>query len=168
MDSIKTSSPISVSKRFEIPVDELWTLISTPGNLNECHPFCKSNEVLEWTDESHIDRLVYLNDRTYVRRFLTWDEGQGYTLRIGEDDGLLSFVEWTIRSLSETTSELNIRVHPYLLAGIPKIISYLPYKFWVRPKLHKYLTSVVSGFEHVARTKEPVPRNHFGRHSWFS
>ena len=100
MDSIKTNSPISVTKQFDVSSDDLWNLISAPGNLNDCHPFCKSNDVLQWDDTEHVDRLVYLNDRTYIRRFLTWDEGRGYTLRIGEENGLQSFVEWSITSLS--------------------------------------------------------------------
>ena len=27
---------------------QLWELISRSGNLNDCHPFCKENEALEW------------------------------------------------------------------------------------------------------------------------
>ena len=168
MDSIKTNSPISVTKQFDVSSDDLWNLISAPGNLNDCHPFCKSNDVLQWDDSEHVDRLVYLNDRTYIRRFLTWDEGKGYTLRIGEENGLQSFVEWSIASISEQQSRLTITVHPYILAGINPVLSFLPYRFWVQPKLRRYLNSVVSGFEYVARTGKTVPRNHFGRHSWFS
>ena len=168
MDEIKTNSPISVKMSFDVSNDALWELISAPGNLNDCHPFCKSNEALQWDDEGHIDRLVYLNGRTYIRQFLTWDVGEGYTLRIGEENGLQSFVKWEIDSISENESQLTITVHPYLLAGYPKIVSYLPYQFWIKPRMRRYLRSVVSGFNHVARTGEPVPRNHFGRHSWFS
>jgi len=168
MDRIKTNSPISVKQSFDIPSDALWKLISAPGNLNDCHPFCKSNEAIQWDKEGHVDRLVYLNGRTYIRQFLTWDEGEGYTLRIGEENGLQSFVQWEIDAVSENKSRLTITVHPYLLAGYPKIVSFLPYQFWIKPRMRRYLRSVVSGFEYVARTGEPVPRNHFGRHSWFS
>ena len=98
MKSIKTNSPISVKQSFDVSSDALWELVSAPGNLNDSHPFCKSNEAIQWDEEGHIDRLVYLNGRTYIRQFLTWDEGEGYTLRIGcllytspsPRDGLLS------------------------------------------------------------------------------
>ena len=143
-------------------------LISQPGNLNDCHPFCESNEVIQWNEDGHVDRLVYLNGRTYIRQFLTWDEGKGYSLRIGEENGLQSFVQWEIDAISEDKSQLRITVYPYLLAGYPKVVSFLPYQFWIKPRMRQYLRSVVSGFEHVARTGEPVPRNHFGRHPWFS
>jgi hypothetical protein len=168
MISIKTNSPISVEKSFDVSSDVLWKLISTPGNLNDCHPFCESNELIQWDEDGHVDRLVYLNGRTYIRQFLTWDEGGGYTLRIGEENGLQSFVQWEIDAVSENKSQLTITVYPYLLAGFPKIVSFLPYQFWIKPRMRRYLHSVVSGFEYVARTGEPVLRNHFGRHPWFS
>jgi len=168
MKNIKTNSPISVRMSFDVSNDALWELISLPGNLNDGHPFCKSNEALQWDDDEHIDRLVYLNGRTYIRQFLTWDVGKGYTLRIGEENGLQSFVQWEIDIISENKSQLTITVHPYLLAGYPKVVSFLPYQFWIKPRMRRYLRSVVSGFEYVARTGQAVPRNHFGRHPWFS
>jgi hypothetical protein len=120
-----------------------------------------------WDGETHRDRLVYLNGRTYVRVFQTWNPGKGYTLLIGEEDGPQSYVVWTIQA-TETGSSLTITVHPYLLANWPKLLSFLPYRLWIVPKMRRYLRSVTAGFAHVATTGEPVPRNHFGRHSWFS
>ena len=168
MKNIKTNSPISVKKSFDVSSHALWEFVSAPGNLNDCHPFCESNETIQWDEYGHIDRLVYLNGRTYIRQLLTWDEGKGYTLRIGKENGLQSFVQWEIDAISENKSQLTITVHPYLFAGYPKIVSFLPYKFWIKPRMRRYLRSVVYGFEYVARTGQAVPRNHFGRHPWFS
>ena len=168
MKNFKTNSPISVKKSFDVSSEVLWKLVSAQGNLNDCHPYCQSNESIQWDEDGHVDRLVYLNGRTYIRQFLTWDEGEGYTLRIGEENGLQSFVQWEINAIAENKSQLTITVHPYLLAGYPKVVSFLPYQFWIKPRMRRYLRSVVSGFEYVARTGEPVPRNHFGRHPWFS
>jgi len=39
---------------------------------------------------------------------------------------------------------------------------------YIRPMLKTYLSSVTRGFEWYVTSGEPVPRNHFGRHSWFS
>ena len=154
--------------KIDSSVASIWEIITRPKNLELVHPFCKSNETIQWDDEGHVDRLVYLNGRTYIRQFLTWDEGEGYTLRIGEENGLQSFVRWEIDAISENKSQLTITVHPYLLAGYPKVVSILPYQLWIKPKMRRYLRSVVSGFDYVARTGKAVPRNHFGRHSWFS
>ena len=168
MRGYKFSPPITASQVFACSTDELWTLISAPGNLNDAHPFCERNEPLVWDGETHRDRLVYLNGRTYVREFQTWTPGEGYTLLIGEEDGAQSYVVWTIEATQKGGSQLTITVHPYLLANLPSVVAFLPYRLWIRPKLQRYLRSVVGGFAHVASTGEAVPRNHFGRHSWFS
>ena len=160
--------PISQSRYFKISADNLWELISSPGNLNDCHPYCLSNDVIQWNEEGHKDCLIYLNGRTYIRKFQSWNEGKGYTLDIGEEGGRQSFVIWSIEEISENKSKLSITVYPYLLAKLPRIISFLPYTIWIRPRLEKYLKSVLTGFEFVAINNKPVPRNYFGRHPWFS
>ena len=164
----KTSPPISATHTFDCSTDELWSLISAPGNLNDAHPFCKTNEALTWDGNEHVDRLVYLNGRTYVRRFQTWSPGEGYTLLIGAENGPQSFVEWTIKPLETGGSSLTITVHPYLLANWPKPLAFPLYRLWIVPRMRRYLRSVLGGFAHVATTGEPVPRNRFGRHPWFS
>ena len=161
-------NPITQIRFFEISAENLWKLISSPGYLNDCHPYCLNNEVLQWDEEGHKDCLIYLNGLTYIRNFQSWNEGSGYTLNIGEEGGKQSFVIWSIEEISENKSKLSITVYPYLLANLPRIISFLPYTFWIRPRLENYLKSVLTGFEYVSINNEPVPRNYFGRHPWFS
>ena len=97
MDStFRKRLPVSQSIEFDLSTSQLWELISAEENLNASHPFCKTNEVIEWGNGNHCDRLVYLNDRTYIRKFQTWEEGKGYTLLIGEENGPQSFVDWVI------------------------------------------------------------------------
>jgi len=48
------------------------------------------------------------------------------------------------------------------------LISLLPYKFLINPKLKSYLNSVLSGINYYAVEQKPVPKNHFGNHKWFS
>ncbi len=152
---------------FELSRDELWDLISPPGNLNHNHPFCKSNEVISWGEDNHIDKLVYLNGRSYIRKFLSWEEGKGYSLSIGEENGPQSFVVWTIESIG-IHSKLTITVYPFILAKIPKFVAIIPHFLWVKPRLNSYLKSVLLGFKHFSLSGEIVPRNHFGKHPWFS
>ena len=168
MQGYKFSPPITVTQAFDLTTDALWELVSAPGNLNDAHPFCKTNEALTWNGNEHVDRLVYLNGRTYVRRFQTWSPGEGYTLLIGAENGPQSFVEWTIKPLETGGSSLSITVHPYLLANWPKPLALPLYRLWIVPRMRRYLRSVLGGFAHVATTGEPVPRNRFGRHPWFS
>jgi hypothetical protein len=61
--------PVSQSLEFDFDSDEIWGIISEPGNLNLSHPFCKSNEVIQWDDKDHSDRLVYLNWAQLYSRF---------------------------------------------------------------------------------------------------
>ena len=153
---------------YSISKSELWSQISRPGNLKDCHPFCKGNEALEWDENSHSDRLEYLNGMTYIRQFLNWNEGEGYDLIIGEENGLQSYVVWQITELNDNQSSLSITVYPYLLANLNKALSFLPFVLYIRPKLRTYLKSVLRGFAYFVEHGQAVPRNHLGKHSWFS
>jgi hypothetical protein len=153
---------------YPVGKTELWRMISRVDNLNECHPFCRSNKAISWDKNSRQDRLIYLNGMTYIRQFLTWKEGDGYDLIIGKEGGPQSYVVWEIKELGDDKSSLTITVYPYLLTNLSKIISYLPFRFYIQPKLKTYQKSVLNGFRYYNETGKPVPRNHWGRHSWFS
>jgi len=49
------------SAEFDISSSKLWEVISEPGNFNNCHPLCKSNEMINWENEVRSDPLIYLN-----------------------------------------------------------------------------------------------------------
>ena len=160
--------PVSNSADFDVSSDKLWEAISEPGNLNDSHPFCESNEVISWEEGDRTDRLVYLSGLNFVRKFKTWEEGAGYTLLIGEEGGSQSYVEWEITPLEDGRSRLTITVYPYILARLPRILAFVPHAIWVRPRLEAYLKSVVSGFRYHLEEGGRVPRDHFGKHPWFS
>ena len=160
--------PVTRSIEFNLKIHELWELISRPGNLNQTHPYCLSNEVIRWDGEYHSDRLIYLNGRNYIRKFNTWNKNEGYSLSIGEENGSQSFVEWKIDSLSDNKSLLTITIYPYILTNFPNVFRYMLHIFWVKPRLQKYLESVLQGFLFYSERNSSVPRNHFGKHPWFS
>ena len=70
--------------------------------------------------------------------------------------------------LSKSKTFLKITVYPYFLNDYPKLISFVPYKFFIKPKLTSYLNSVVGGINFYMVNKIPVKRNMYGKHSWFS
>ena len=158
----------TAARKLNFQPEEIWEAISAPGNLLDCHPFCRSNEPIEWDDMGHSDVIVYLNGRTYVRQFRQWSPKNGYDLTIGEEGGKQSYVRWEIAPINDEQSELRITVYPYLLSNLPRIAASVPFALYVRPKLTAYLDSVIRGFEYYLETGERVPRNHFGKHSWFS
>lgn len=159
---------VKYSKDFRIGYTELWDVISKSGNLNQSHPFCKINEVLQWDEENRSDRLIYLNNRTYVRRFITWEEGKGYSLFIGEEGKEQHYVVWEITPVSANRSRLSITIYPRLFTSLPIFIRHLLHLILVKPQLRKYLFSVVNGFQYYIENSKDVPRNHFGKHRWFS
>ena len=167
ISNYKKRHSVSYSMDYQLSIEKIWELISEPGNLNSSHPFCKTNEIISWDEENHSDRLIYLNGRKYIRNFQTWEEGKGYTLLIGKENGAQSFVSWEIEKQVDG-SKLTITVYPFILAKLPKILAYIPHVLWVKPRLRNYLKSVLSGFKHYSKTGESVPRNNFGKHPWFS
>ncbi len=153
---------------IEAPANEVWRVISMPGNLELCHPFCESNPVKQWPGSGSVDEIHYLSGWIYERRFVDWHESVGYDLEIGRPGGGQSEVSWRITPIDEGSSKLRITVCPHVLEAWPAIVRWIPYLFRVRPLLGSYLDSVVRGFEWYVMKGEAVPRNAFGTHPWFS
>lgn len=160
--------PVAVSHTMAVSADEVWKAISTEGNLEVSHPFCAKNPVHSWGDGGSQDEVHYLNGWIFKRQFLRWWEGVGYDLSISTSTGSTSLVAWRIKADHATQSTLGITIYPYILQKWPAITRYLPYRWYVEPQLEKYLSAVLRGFEWSILNRAPVPRNHFGRHSWFS
>ena len=160
--------PVTVTHPIAASAGRVWEAISTPGNLETCHPFCDRNPVEVWPGPESRDSIHYLSGWIYERRFFRWIDGVGYDLEIGDGNGRTSLVSWRILPDGEEGCDLRICVYPHVLQRLPVVVRWLPHLAWVRPRLRSYLLSVVRGFEwHVTR-HETVPRNHFGSHAWFS
>ena len=160
--------PISVDRNIAAPADEVWAVIAAPGNLEPCHPFCERNPVQKWPGPESRDQLYYLSGWVFQRRFRHWIEGVGYDLEIGRRGGRSSFVSWRIIPGGDRDCTLRITAYPFVLQNLPVAIRWLPHILYLRPVLGRYLSSVVRGFEWYLNHGEPVPRNHFGEHPWFS
>ena len=159
--------PITLKKKINSSSNDLWKLISEPEHLNLVHPFCRSNEIIVWNEKEHKDVLVYLNGLIYFREFIVWDENKGYKLLIGRKRGKKSKVEWKITTQNNSVF-LSITVYSYLLNSWPRLISYFPYILFIKPVLKKYLSSVIGGINWYLTNDKPIPKNHFGKHMWFS
>ena len=160
--------PIEVRYIFPVPSGDVWAIISTPEILEKTHPFCKRNPVQKWPGEGSKDTIEYYNGRVMHRDFYSWVKGLGYDLLIGRDGGRKSKVTWRIQSTGENTSTLTITIFPNILQNISWLKAAFQYYAVVRPNLRKYLRSVLQGFEYYMRTGEPVSKNQFGSHKWFS
>lgn len=160
--------PVVVSQHISAPVEKVWNTISMPGNLELCHPFCAKNPYEVWPGECSRDEIHYLSGWIYERQFYRWIDGVGYDLKIGRRGGGKSVVSWRILASEHNDCSLKITVYPHILQTIPVIIRWIPHILYIRPMLESYLSSVTRGFEWYIRRGEPVPRNQFGEHPWFS
>ena len=157
---------IKRTKKLNFSKDEVWNVITTPNYLNETHPFCKNNTVVSWPGIGSKDILEYLSGLTFEREFTQWDEN-GYDLIIGTKNGKKSKVKWRL-SGNEESSKLSIQINTYPLKKFPGPLYIVPFVFQINPQLSRYLDSVLGGIEYFLKNKNPVPRNHFGTHKWFS
>lgn len=162
------NTAVSVERVIASPASEVWAAISRPGNLELCHPFCASNPVEDWPGPNSRDTIHYLSGWSYERRFKDWIEGVGYDLEIGRPGGGQSAVYWRITSIDDQHCSLRITVQPDAAKKFPPIIRQIVFALRLRPLLRSYLDSVVRGFEWYVTKGEPVPRNAFGPHPWFS
>jgi hypothetical protein len=160
--------PVAVEHPIASPAEELWAAISMPGNLESCHPYCEKNPVEVWPGEGSRDEVHYLSGWVFERRFCRWIDGVGYDLEIGRRGGRSSFVSWRILPGGDRECNLRIVIYSDVLQGAPVAIRWLPFVLRLRPMLRRYLSSVVRGFEWYVTRGEPVQRNQFGSHPWFS
>lgn len=160
--------PVAAEQTIAAPAKEVWHVISKPGNLELCHPFCARNPVQVWSGADSRDEVHYLSGRVYERRFGQWLEGTGYDLEIRSRDDALASVSWRITPIDEQSCTLRITVYPYAFQKFPVVVRWFMYVLRLRPMLGAYLESVVKGFEWYVTRGEPVPRNQFGKHVWFS
>jgi len=160
--------PVAVMQPIAASAERVWEAISSPGNLESCHPFCASNPVKEWPGEGARDEVHYLSGWIFERRFCRWIDGVGYDLEIGRHEGRSSLVSWRILSLDSQQCNLRIAVYPHALQKVPVVLRWIPHNLRLRPMLKQYLSSVTRGFEWYVTRGQPVPRNQFGSHPWFS
>jgi hypothetical protein len=158
---------ISSRKIIKCSVEDLWSIISSPSNLEIFHPFCKKNNVIIWNGNNSEDELEYLNGRKMIRKFVRWEEGIGYDLFINQIDKPSSFVSWRISRIKDD-SQIEITVFPYLFNKKYKILMFIPFYIFIYTLLKSYLNSVVNGLEFYIMNNTPVKKNQFGRHIWFS
>ncbi len=160
--------PVAVSQSIAAPAERVWEVISMPGNLEHCHPFCSKNPVLVWPGPTSRDEVHYLSGWVYERQFINWEQGVGYDLRVGRRCGGKSNVSWRIEPIDSDNCELTITVYPHALQHLSVVSRWIPHLLRLRPMLRRYLQSVLRGFEWYVIRGEPVPRDQFGKHPWFS
>ena len=85
---------VSESLQINVNDNELWEIISSPGNLNNCHPYCEKNNVKIWPGVGSSDSIMYFNGLTLKREFIEWNVNKGYALIIGKGKLAAANVFW--------------------------------------------------------------------------
>jgi len=160
--------PVSASRTIAVPASKIWEVISSPGMLPLYHPFCEKNPVHEWPGADSHDEIHYFNGVVLARRFSDWYDEVGYDLEIGRSGGRTSFVSWRVATIKERRSSIKITIYPHALQHVPTIARWFPHIVRLRPQLRSYLQSVVKGLDWFITQRQPVRRNQFGAHPWFS
>ena len=160
--------PVGVSRTIAAPSDGVWDVISSPGLLPLYHPFCSENPVHSWPGPGSRDEVHYFSGWVLERNITHWFDGVGYDLEIGRPGGRTSLVTWRIDNRGEERSVLDITIHPHGLQHLPVFARWFPHLLFLRPQLSRYLASVVKGLDWFITFGEPVRRNQFGSHRWFS
>lgn len=173
IDSHLTASVISYKGKVNVSSEELWEVISSSGNLNNCHPFCKNNTVITWAQVGAEDTIEYYNGLVLNRLITSWNEGVGYELLIGKKTYpyAVAKVLWEITVVNHQISELSITINSYpdiALKKYTKLIRGLVRDLYFLPTMSKYVKSVVKGFKFYAETGRPVEKNQFGYNRMFS
>ena len=60
--------PVSATRHIKAPVEKIWAVISSPGNLAHCHPFCENNPVEKWPGKGSLDSVYYYSGWVYHRQ----------------------------------------------------------------------------------------------------
>ncbi len=160
--------PVSAEQEIAAPREVVWRVISAPGKLEDCHPFCRKNPVAVWDGANSKDEIHYLSGWVYGRRFRDWHEGTGYDLDIYRGERHMAVVSWRLAEIDAQRCRLQITVYPMAMQNWPVLARWFAYWLRLKPYMRSYLRSVVMGFEWYITKGERVPRNAFGKHPWFS
>lgn len=160
MKAFKVSEKIFLAHK----VNAVWETVSSKNALELYHPFCLKNKLIEHEKK---DELIYLNGLTYIREFTSWKPNQGFELNIGKKNGKQSKVIWELIPINNGC-EISITIFPYRSNKISKLLYPFVNFFMIKPKLKKYLQSVLNGLKYHLDHKLTVEKNQFGEHPWFS
>lgn len=160
--------PVAAERTLAAAAAEVWNVISSPGLLPLYHPFCESNPVQHWPGPGAADEIRYFSGRVLQRRVTEWHDGVGFDAEVGREGGGTSAVSWRVFEVAERRTRLAITIYPDSLQQLPVAVRWIPHLTSLKPKLGSYLDSVLRGLEWFVTMRQPVSRNQFGPHPWFS
>ena len=160
--------PLKATVGIDVPADEVWAVIAEPGGLAHYHPFCAATEVERWPGTGSRDSITYYSGIRYRRNFVSWQEGVGYDIELGDPPNQTARVRWRIEPTSRRTCRLSIEVVPLLRSDLSEEKKRAYQERLFGDVLQHYLECVVTGVKFFATTGKAVIKNQFGRNSLYS
>jgi len=158
---------VRMGRIIQAPAATIWKVVSTPGQLNKYHPYCRENKVYKWPGVGSRDGLVYYSGLYVERDFICWREGVGYDLQIGPPPRKTALISWNIGHLGEAQSDFSLTVTPILESHLLETTK----KTYVQSfaaSVEVYLDSFLRGVDHFVMTGKEVEARQFGAHPMFA
>ena len=159
---------LKATEAVEVASSRVWEAIVRPGYLKDCHPFCAETVVESWPGVGSRDSITYYSGVRYQRHVVSWVEGVGYDIELGEIGKSTARVLWRVEPTSPESCEFSIEVIPLVRANLDdeKKQQYLARLFG--QVLQDYLECVVKGVRFFATTGTPVSKDQFGWNPFYS
>ena len=95
--------PLKSTVEIDVSAEDVWEVIAEPGSLAHYHPFCAATEVERWPGTGSRDSITYYSGIRYQRIFVSWHEGVGYDIELGDPPNQTARVRWRIEPTSRRT-----------------------------------------------------------------
>ena len=165
---LEPGRPLKSTVEIDVPAQALWEVIAEPGSLAHYHPFCAATEVERWPGTGSRDSITYLSGIRYRRNFVSWHEGVGYDVELGDPPNQTARVLWRIEPTSRRTCRLSIEVFPLLKADQSEEKKRAYQERLFGEVLQHYLECVVAGVKFFATTGNAVTKDQFGTNPLYS
>ena len=165
---LEVGRSVNAGIHIETPAETVWHAIAKPGNLLDIHPFCAQTKVECWPGPGSRDSITYYSGIRYQRRFVSWYEGVGYDIELGDPPSQTARVRWRIQPRSPNACRLSIEVLPLLRADLSPEKKHRYQNRLFGAVLQHYLDCVVKGVHHFATTGTRVGKDQFGKNELYS
>lgn len=167
-ERLEHGRPLQATAGVDVPADEVWAVIAEAGNLARCHPFCAATEVERWPGTGSRDSITYYSGIRYQRNFVSWQEGVGYDIELGDPPNQTARVRWRIEPTSQRICRFSIEVVPLLKSDLSDEKKRAYQERLFGDVLQHYLECVVAGVKFFATTGKTVVKDQFGTNPLYS
>lgn len=169
--NINSRKAYFIQRKIEVnsAKEKIWNAITKPRHLEYYHPYCEKHiSITSWNKIGDKDIGYFYSGKSIKREIIGWKEKKSYKVKIDNEDGNLSEVEFSIEELTLEKSIFVVQIFTDSYKKIPRPIWYFFALFFLVPSYKKYLNSILKGLKYYCETGKKVERNQFGAHKHFS